>query len=136
MAAQQKKRAYALYSLITTLFEEAVLTTVVLLVLPRFGISIPVWLLLLVIVAWAAYSFTTFRLGERVIAKTPVVSAEALFGVKGMTTTQLSPEGYVRVGAELWRARSVSEDIDESTEVTIIDMQRLTLFVVASAGAG
>ena len=85
--ARQKKRMYALYSLIVTLFEEAVLAAAVLLFLPRFGVNISVWLLALLMVAWAVYSYITFRLGERVIGLAPRVGPETLVSACGTTIT-------------------------------------------------
>lgn len=126
-----KKRSYALFSLVTTLVEEAGLAPIVLLLLPQFGINIPVWLLILFIVLWAAYSYITFRLGKKVIGRAPLVGAEALIGARGVTTTPLSPEGYVRLGTELWRAHSLAGDISEKTEVMVREMKGLTLFVLS-----
>jgi len=134
MVIRWKKRSYTLFSLLTTLFEEAVIAVVVLLILPRFGISIPVWLLILLMVIWAAYSFITFRLGEKVISRTPLVGPDTLIGARGKTTTPLSPAGYVQIGNELWRARSLARDVAEKTEVTVIGINRLTLFVVPEEG--
>ena len=136
MAADKKKRAYTLYSLVRTLFEEAVLAGVVLWLLPRFGINIPVWLLIVFMVVWAVYSYLTSRLVGKVIGRAAVVGPEALIGVKCTTTTPLFPDGYVRVDTELWQARSMAGDIEIGAEVVIVGINRLTLLVKPSTDTG
>ena len=125
----RKKRAYTLYSLVRLLFDEAILAVVLLWILPGLGINIPVWLLVVVMVAWAIYSCVTSSLVGRVIGRATAVGPEALIGVKGTTTTPLSPDGCMRVGTELWRACSIAGDIDVGAEVIIVGINRLTLLV-------
>jgi membrane protein implicated in regulation of membrane protease activity len=132
MPVDKKKRAYTLYSLIRTLFDEAALAAVVLWLLPRFGINIPVWLLIVLMVAWAVYSYLTSRLVGKVIGRVAAVGSEALIGVKCITTTPLFTNGYVRVGTELWQARSMAGDIEIRAEVVIVGINRLTLLVKPS----
>ncbi len=125
------RRRYALFSLVSTLFQEAVLVAVVLFLLPRFGIDIPIWLLIVFMVALAVYSYITFRLSEEVIGQRPMVGAEELIGTRGVTMTALSPEGYVRGGGERWRACSCAGEMDKQSEVTVKDVKGLTLFVMS-----
>ena len=127
-----KKRAYALYSLVRLLFDEAVLVAVVLWLLPGLGINFPVWLLIVFTVAWALYSYFTSRLVEKLIGRAAAVGPEALIGVKCITTMPLSPGGYVRVGTELWRAHSIDGDIETGAKVVIVGINRLTLLVKPS----
>jgi len=127
-----KKRAYTLYSLVRLLFDEAVLAAVVLWLLPGFGINFPVWLLIVFMVAWAVYSYFTSRLVEKLIGRAAAIGPEALIGVKCITTTPLFPDGYVRVGTELWRAHSIAGDIETGAEVLIVGINRLTLVVKPS----
>ena len=136
MFMANKKRAYALYSLGRTLFEEAALAAVALWLLPGVGINFPLWLLILFMVAWAVYSCFTSRLVGKLIGRAAAVGPEALIGIKCTTTTRLFPDGYVRVGAELWRARSTAEDIEFGTEVVIVAINRLTLLVEPSTDTG
>jgi len=133
MMPGRTKRSFALYSLVTTIVEQAILVIVLLAVLPRFGIGIPVWLVVVLSLAWAAWSYFAYRMGEKVIGRTPVAGPEALVGVRCITTTPLSPVGYVRAGSELWRARSISGDIDTEVEVIISEVKGLTLFVMQSS---
>ncbi len=124
-----KKRAYTLYSLVRLVSDEAALAAVVLWLLPGFGINISIWLLIVFMAAWAVYSCLTSMLVGKVVAKASAVGPEALFGVKCRTTTPLSPEGYVRVGTELWRACSMAGDVETGAELVIVGINRLTLLV-------
>ncbi len=123
---------YTLYSLGRLLFEEAALVAVVLWLLPRFGINISVWLLIVFMLAWAIYSCLTSRLVAKVIGRAAAVGPETLIGVKCTTTTPLLPDGYVRVGTELWQARSMTGNVEIGTEVVIVGINRLTLLVKPS----
>ena len=134
MPTDRKKRAYKLYSLGRLVFDEAALAAVVLWLLPRFGINISIWLLIVLMAAWAVYSCLTSMLVGKLIGRAASVGPEALIGVKCITTTPLSPEGYVRVGTELWRACSMAEGIETGTEVIIVGVNRLTLLVRPSMG--
>ena len=136
MLIGRKKRAYTLYSLVRLLFDEAILAVVLLWILPGFGINIPVWLLIVLMVAWAIYSCLTSSLVAKVIGRAAAVGPEALIGVKGTTTTPLSPDGYVRVGTELWQAHSMAGDIETGAEVVIVGINRLTLLVKPSTDTG
>jgi membrane-bound ClpP family serine protease len=125
-------KTYTYYSVTMFLVEELILAFILSWFLPSFDINIPLWLVLILMEAWAAYSYLTSNLVTRVINKQVSVGREALIGVKGTTTTPLCPDGYARVGAELWRARSMSGDIDPGEEVLIVRVDRLTLLVKPS----
>ncbi len=132
MPTDRKKRAYKLYSLGRLVFDEAALAAVVLWLLPRFGINISIWLLIVFMVAWAVYSCLTSMLVEKVIVRESAVGPEALIGVKCRTTTPLSPEGYVRVGTELWRACSMAGNVETGAEAVIVGINGLILLVKPS----
>ena len=128
-AGRKETRAYTLYNLVTTAIQEAAVAAAAFLLLPRFGITIPLWLLVAIMVAWAVYSYFSFMWGKEAIGRAPAVGPETLVGLKCRTMETLSPYGYVRVGPELWRARSIAGNIDPGTEVVIVDVKGLTLVV-------
>lgn len=122
-----KNKKYTAYALTTTILEELALVAVVLWLLPRFGINIPLWGLILMMVALGALAGITYWLGKRALDKEPMVSLE--IGSRGITATPLAPKGYVRVNGELWQASSTGSPIDKDTEVVIARIKGLTLFV-------
>ena len=133
MLPGKNKGSFALLSLITTILEEAVLIAVLTWLLPHFGISVPIWLSVILVLAWAGWSYLTYRLGEKTIGKTPAIGPEAMIGSVCRATTRLCPTGYVQAGPELWRACSIAGDVDAGVEVVVIGMKELTLFVTPSA---
>jgi membrane protein implicated in regulation of membrane protease activity len=132
MLPSKKIRLFALFNIVSTVIEEAVLITVLLWLLPHFGIRIPIWLVVVLALAWAAWSYLTYSLGKKVIGKPPAVGPETMVGLRCTTTMPLSPMGYVQAGSELWRACSIAGDIDAGVEVVTVGMKGLTLFVTPS----
>lgn len=124
-----KRKGYTIYNIVTALLGEAALVMVVLLLLPRWGINIPIWGLILLMVALGVYEVITYRMGKRALDRKMVVSLEAMIGCCGTTTTPLAPDGYVQIKGELWQALSTGPNINEGEEVVIVEIKRLTLFV-------
>ena len=60
--------------------------------------------------------------------KEVLVGAETLVGRRGVAATGLWPEGQVRVGGELWRARCVG-GCDRGAAVVVRAVDGLTLLV-------
>jgi len=98
----------------------------VLLLLPEFGINIPLWGLILMMVALGTYAWVTYRLGREALDKKPMISPDV--GSRGRTTTPISPMGYVRVNGELWRASS-SSTIGAGEEIAVAGMEKMTLLI-------
>ena len=121
-----KGAKFTVYSIITTLLEELALVAVVLWLLPRWGINIPLWGLILMMAALGAYDYITYRLGKEALDKKPMVSPDV--GSKCQAVVPLTPKGYVRVNGELWQATS-SSTINAGEEVIIVGIKRMTLVV-------
>jgi membrane protein implicated in regulation of membrane protease activity len=121
-------KAYTIYSIITTLLEEAGLAAVVLWLLPRFGIDVPPWGLTLMMAALGIYSYITYRLGKQALNKRPVITPD-MAGSQGKMVTPLAPQGYVRVGGELWQASTEGSVLGEGEEVVVEGMKGLVLIV-------
>ena len=121
-----KYRRYTVLAITTTLLEQAVLVAVVLWLLPRVAINIPLWGLILMMIALGVYNYTTYRLGKKALVKKPIISPD--IGSRGRTTTPISPKGYVRVNGELWQASS-SSTIDVGEEITVVGIEGMTLLI-------
>lgn len=59
------------------------------------------------------------------------VGLESMVGKRGVVVSDLWPEGQVRIGGELWRARCEG-GCDSGTDVVVRDVQGLTLVVEPS----
>jgi membrane-bound serine protease (ClpP class) len=121
-----KHRRYTALAITTSLLEEAALVAVVLWLLPRVGINIPLWSLILMMTALGVYNSINYRLNKKALIKKPMVSPD--IGSRGRTTTPVSPTGYVRINGELWRASSNST-IDAGEEITVVGIEGMTLLI-------
>jgi len=121
-----KYRGYAVLTIITTLLEEAALVAVVLWLLPRVTINIPLWGLILMMIALGVYNYINYRLSKKALVKKPRISLD--IGSRGRTITPISPKGYVRVNGELWQASS-SSTIDAGEEIAIVGIEGMTLLI-------
>ena len=117
---------YIALTITTTLLEEAALVAVVLWLLPRVAINIPLWGLIIMMIALGVYNYINYRLNKKALVKKPMISPD--IGSRGRTTTLISPKGYVRVNGELWQALS-SSTIDAGEEIAIVGREGMTLLI-------
>jgi membrane protein implicated in regulation of membrane protease activity len=128
------KKAYIMFNIITGLLKGAVLLLVILWLLPLWGINIPMWGLILIVVAFLIYEIVTFRLGRRALERKPAIWSEAIVGRCGKATTPLTPDGYIQVNGELWHALSIDTNINEGEDIVVVELDRLTLRVAPFSG--
>jgi membrane-bound serine protease (ClpP class) len=121
-----KYRRYTVLAITTTLLEQAALVAVVLWLLPRAAINIPLWGLILMMIALGVYNYITYRLGKKALVKKPMISPD--IGSRGRTTTPISPKGYVRINGELWQASS-SSTIGAGEEIAVVGIEGMTLLI-------
>jgi len=123
------KKAYIIFNIATGLLKGVALLSIVLWLLPLWEINIPIWGLILLVVAFLTYEIVTFRLGKKAVERKPVIWSEAIVGRCGKATTPLTPSGYVRVNGELWHAFSSDMNINEGEDIVVVELDRLTLRV-------
>ena len=123
-------RRYTVLAVVSSILEEGVLVAVVLWLLPRFGINIPLWALVVMMIALGLYGYVGYRLGRTALERKPMMASEAMLGSQCTVMTPLAPRGYVKVGSEMWRASSRGLVIEKGQEVVIVGMEELTLLVV------
>ena len=126
LSIEVKHKKYTVLTITTALLEQAALVAVVLWLLPRVAINIPLWGLILMMIALGVYNYTTYRLGKKALVRKPIISPD--IGSRGRTTTPISPTGYVRVNGELWQASS-SSTIDIGKEITVVGIEGMTLLI-------
>jgi membrane-bound ClpP family serine protease len=127
-------KAYIIFNIVTGLLKGAVLASIVLWLLPLWEINIPIWGLILIVIAFLTYEVVTFRLGRKALQRKPVIWSEAIVGCCGKATTSLTPKGYVQVNGELWRAVSSGANINEGDDIVVVELNRLTVRVVPFSG--
>lgn len=85
----------------------------------------PDWVAPLIPVAWIVKDMALYPLLRSAYEVNEAPPVERLIGRRGVAVEPLAPAGYVRIGAELWRARS-----DDATPIA----PRLTVEVVGAQG--
>jgi membrane-bound ClpP family serine protease len=116
-------------AIITSLIDEIIIVALILWVLPRFGIHVPWWGLVLVIVAFVVYAVTVFTLGSRILKKKPLPGLSDMLGMEGKTQGRLAPAGFVKIEGELWEAKSGAGVIEAGIEVVVVAQEGLKLVV-------
>ncbi len=121
--------ARLIFAIVSTIIEEIAIVVIVLWGLPEIGVQIPVWGLILIMIAWLSYSVYTFREGTKALKTERVVGLPNMIGTRGKVINALKPEGMVRINGELWVAKSTSVDIESGAEIVVVGQQRLKLEV-------
>ena len=121
-------KGYVIFNIATGLLKGAVLAAIVLWLLPLlWGVNIPMWGLILIVVVFMIYEVVTFRLGWRALGRKATIPPPV--GCCGKATTPLTPDGYVQVEGELWRALSSDMNINNGDDIVVVGVNRLTLSV-------
>ena len=122
-------KQFTAYAIISTLLEEIAIAVIGLWLLPWLGIDIPVWVVVLIMVGWAAYNIITYKPSKRALDKHIPSPAEDMIGCEGTARTCLDPEGMVQVRGAFWRATARDSTIDDGEEIVVVGIERLTLLV-------
>ncbi len=125
-----KMSARLIWAILSTLLEEVALVAIVLIGLPEFGISVPLPILIIVMVAWATLAVIIYRMGSRALRRKPMVGLLTMVGGRGKVASSLDPEGFIKINGELWRAESAVGKIDVGEEVIVKDQDGTKLIVV------
>jgi membrane-bound serine protease (ClpP class) len=80
-------------------------------------------------VATAAFFFLLVALAVKGQKAKPVTGTEGMIGEEGETLARLEPFGMVRVHGELWKAESVSGNIEAGKRIRVTAVNNLTLSV-------
>lgn len=126
LSGSMQYKAYTAHTIVTSLLEEGALVAAVLWLLPRLGITVPLWGLIIMMVALGTHACVSYWLGRKALARQSVVPPGV--GTRGRATTLIAPTGYVRVDGELWRASS-SRSIDAGEEIAVTGRERMTLLI-------
>lgn len=116
-------------AVVSTTLEEVALAAAVLWGLPRLGIHIPLWILIIVMLSWGTYAIVTYRMGSRALRKKPVTGLLNMVNSKGEVVSPLMPEGMVKIKGELWAAKSESGSMNPGEKITVVGQDRLKLVV-------
>lgn len=116
-------------TILATLLEEIALVVFVFLGLPMLGIEVPLGGLIAMMVGIATYGVISYRLGSRALRKKPVAGLSDMVGIRGEVVKTLAPEGTVRIGSELWDAKTTGQEIEDGNGVIVVKRDGLKLTV-------
>jgi membrane protein implicated in regulation of membrane protease activity len=94
-------------------------------------LGLEAWLAAGAFAAWFLKDALLFPFVRHAYEVEPRPAGAGLLGASGVAQDALAPEGFVRVGAELWRARIVAGEapIAAGEAVRIVEVEGLTLRV-------
>jgi len=89
------------------------------------------WLAAGAVALWLAKDAALFPFVRHAYAVESRPAAAGLLGAEGVAQDELAPEGFVRVGAELWRARLArgAAPVAAGAPVRVVGLEGLTLRV-------
>jgi len=116
-------------AILTNVLGEAVIVAVIIWGLPRWGIHIPLYGLILTCVAFAVYGVVSFLIGSRTLRRKPLPGLTTMVGIEGRVVSRLAPECFVRIGGELWNARAENGSIDVGADVIVVRQSGLKVVV-------
>jgi len=88
------------------------------------------WKVVLIVVILSALFFIfAIGMGVKAQKRKPTTGTEGLIGEIGETSTDLKPEGQVRVHGEIWKAVSTEGTIKKGIKVTVVNVENLKLQV-------
>ena len=116
-------------AIFTNLVYEAIIAAVIMWGLPRWDIHITLYGLILICVAFAIYGVVSFIIGSRTLRRKPLPGLTTMVGIEGQVVSRLAPEGFVRIGGELWNARAENGSIDVGADVIVVHQSGLKVVV-------
>lgn len=121
--------ARLILAIVSTSLEEAALFVIWRWGLPEIGVRLSLYVIIIIMVAWAAFAIITFWIVTRTLSQKAMVGLPTMVGGKGKVVSRLAPEGQVIIKGELWGAKSIDGNIDSGGEVVVVGQDGLKLMV-------
>ena len=115
-----------LLTIIISLVDEVIIIFVLFFVLSRFGIEMPIWLIITLVLIFSVITYAVYR----ALKKSPLLGFDNMIGKSGIAINKIARKGTIKIGGELWAAEVDSENIEAGEEVTVIGQTGLKLTVI------
>ncbi len=115
--------------ILVLLLDEAAALVLVLLVLSFLGIDIPLLVTIVIALLLGAFGFIIQKAVIPSLHKKKITGSEGMIGLNATVIQPLTPVGVVMVSGELWKTKSVDENIGAGEEVEIVGINGLILIV-------
>jgi membrane-bound serine protease (ClpP class) len=103
---------------------------------PEVGVRVSWWVVVPTVGSTAALFLWVVAAGVRALARRASTGAPGMIGETGVARGALAPEGQVAIHGEIWNARAEGPPLAEGARVRVVDVQGLTLKVVAAGDEG
>jgi len=92
-------------------------------------INLHIFVLVILMLAWAFIAILIYRAGSRALETKTLTGLETMIGSRGRVVQALQPLGMVRVKGELWQAQTDKGKIAEGEEIEVVDREGKKLIV-------
>jgi membrane-bound ClpP family serine protease len=116
-------------AVLSSLLDEVLILGLLLWGLPKLGFAIPIPIIIIIMVLFALFAITTFKLGTRALMLKPLTGLTDMTYTEGKVTKRLDPSGFVKIDGELWRSQSVNGTIETGMDVVVVAQKNLRLTV-------
>lgn len=123
------KNARLIVAIVTSIAQAIVIIAVLQWVLPRFNIFVPLWALILILVLFAAYAVTLYKVGSGTLIKKALPGLTNMVGLQGKASSSLEPKGQVKISGELWEANAESGTIPSGAKIVVVGQTGFRLTV-------
>ena len=103
---------------------------------PEVGVRVSWWVVVPTVGSTAALFLWVVAAGVRALARRASGGGPGMIGETGVARGALAPEGQVAIHGEIWRALAEGPPLAEGARVRVVDVQGLTLKVVAAGDEG
>jgi len=97
--------------------------------LPELGVTLGVWVVLVVMAAWLISGVFLFIAGTHALIAKEYAGLSSMIGLAGKTVDRLAPDGMVKIKGELWNATTIEGSIEPGENITVTGEDGLTLRV-------
>jgi len=120
-------------AIISMAAEQAAIWAVWRYLLPELGITLDVWILVVIMAGWLILGVWLFIFTTRILKQQATVGLPSMVGSRGKAAGRLAPEGMVKIRGELWSARSDEGDIESGENILVTGEDGLKLLVRKAA---
>lgn len=118
------------YVLATSILE-VIIAIVIAFIIIMFFPEITLWVIIGTVAVMVVYIWLSYYIYKPIATQDTIELEDELIGKQGLSITDLSPRGQVKIRSRLWSARSTSGFIASGTAIKVIKMEGIHLIVQA-----
>lgn len=123
------KNPRLIIAIVSSLLDEAIIVAVIILGLPRLGVQLPLFVIILICSGFLIWAVGLYTIGSKILRKKPLPGFTNMVGVEGRVVKRLAPQGFIRVQGELWESGAENGVIEAGTDIVVVSQKGLKLVV-------